>query len=92
MKRRIVTVRLSVRTNLDPGTLEDRIENFLDSERLASELLDGERVSFKRTTIDVETPPELWARRPKASKLSPVDVQAFGALLHHASKAGKTSR
>jgi hypothetical protein len=51
--RRTVSITIEVDTNLDAGTLEDRLENFLDPSRLAEELLDGERVRFRETSIEV---------------------------------------
>jgi hypothetical protein len=55
MKRRTVRITLVVQSNLDSHTLEDRLENFLDPERLASELLDGERIRMRKTDIEVES-------------------------------------
>lgn len=52
-RRQTITVVCTVDTNLDAGTLERRIENFWDASRLADELLDGERVRFRDTTIEV---------------------------------------
>lgn len=49
-----MTGRRKVVTNLDEHTLEDRIENFLDPERLASELLCGEKVRMINTQIEVQ--------------------------------------
>lgn len=55
MRRRRVSVRidLEVDTNLDAATLERRLENFLDPERLDSELLAGEVVRMRDTSIEV---------------------------------------
>lgn len=53
VKRRVV-ITLEVVTNLDDCTLERRVENFLDPERLASELLGGEKIRMRGTTIEVE--------------------------------------
>jgi hypothetical protein len=59
MTRRIITIRIEVDTNLDPSTLEERIVNFLDPARLATELLGKERVRFRNTEVDVESPAEV---------------------------------
>lgn len=52
-RRASVVIHLEVDTNLDASTLEDRLENFLDPERLGSELLGGEVVRLRDTSIEV---------------------------------------
>lgn len=76
--RRTVSITIEVDTNLDARTLEDRLENFLDPSRLSDELLDGERVRFRDTSIEVSSD------EPRQS--SAVDVLGFGSMLHHASR------
>lgn len=60
MKRRAsVVIHLELDTNLDDLTLEARLENFLDPERLGSELLDGEDIRLRDTWIEVSGSTEL---------------------------------
>lgn len=54
MTRRTVTIIVEIDTNLDAARVVERFENFLDPERLASELLGGETVRFRETTIEVD--------------------------------------
>lgn len=53
MKQRIV-ITLMVETNMDAQTMERRIENFLDVNDLAEQLLGDESVEFLDTSIEVE--------------------------------------
>lgn len=51
--RMSVRIDLEIDTNLDAATLRERLENFLDPERLGSELLDDEAVRLRETSIEV---------------------------------------
>lgn len=51
--RASVMIALELDTNLDAATFERRLESFFDLERLESELLDGEFVRVRDTTIEV---------------------------------------
>lgn len=68
-RRRRVSVRIDWEfdTNLDDATLRERLENFLDPERLDSELLEAEVVRTRETAIEVCGSTELDGKETDAS-------------------------